>query len=79
MAAAKSSKGSIAYVLVFLLAAGGAAYLIIYKRDQYCNFMTRQKEPSLQHHELGQFSMRSDPDYNPPQAYNMDDSMSSEQ
>jgi len=58
------------------MAAGGAGYVIIFKRDQYCNFMTRQKEPSLQHHELGQFSMRSDVDYNPPQAYNMDDSMS---
>ena len=74
-----SAKGSISYVLLFLTVAGGAAYLIIYKRDKLCNFKSRESIPTVEHHELGQYSMRSDVDYNPPQAYDMDDSIISDQ
>ena len=71
-----SSKGSIAFVLLFLGVAGIVAYLIIYKRH-LCNFKTsRSRVQNVEHHELNQFSMNSEVDYNPPQAYDLDDSMS---
>jgi hypothetical protein len=73
-----SSKGSIAFVLLFLAIAGIVAYLIIFKRH-LCNFKTtRKREPNLEHHELNQFSMNSEVDYNPPQAYDLDDSLNEE-
>lgn len=45
LAQSSSSKRSIAFVLFFLAAAGGVGYIIIFKRDEYCNFLTRRKEP----------------------------------